>query len=35
METVDERVVRASVGEIFTLARQVEHWPATAGGSSR
>jgi ribosome-associated toxin RatA of RatAB toxin-antitoxin module len=28
METVDERVVRASVGEIFTLARQVEHWPA-------
>lgn len=28
METVDERVVRASVAEIFTLARQVEHWSA-------
>lgn len=28
METVDERVVRASVAEIFTLAKQVEHWPA-------
>ncbi len=28
METVDERVVRAGVGEIFELVRQVEHWPA-------
>ncbi|MCC6928035.1 MAG: SRPBCC family protein [Gemmatimonadaceae bacterium] len=28
METVDERVVRAGVAEIFALARQVEHWPA-------
>jgi ribosome-associated toxin RatA of RatAB toxin-antitoxin module len=28
METVDERVVRASVSEIFSLVRQVQHWPA-------
>ena len=28
METVDERVVRAPVAEIFALARDVEHWPA-------
>jgi ribosome-associated toxin RatA of RatAB toxin-antitoxin module len=28
METVDERIVRASVGDIFALARNVEHWPA-------
>ena len=31
MRTVDERVVRASVDAIFTLARQVEHWPAYLG----
>lgn len=31
METVDERVVRASVADIFALARQVEHWPAYLG----
>ena len=28
METVDERIVRAPVGDIFDLARHVEHWPA-------
>lgn len=28
METVDERVVRAPVERMFTLAREVEHWPA-------
>lgn len=28
METVDERVVRASVADIFALVRTVEHWPA-------
>ena len=28
METVDERVVRASVAAIFALARRVEEWPA-------
>ena len=28
METVDERLVRAPVGTIFALARDVEHWPA-------
>ncbi|HSA57376.1 MAG TPA: SRPBCC family protein [Gemmatimonadaceae bacterium] len=28
METVDERVVRAPVGTIFSLVREVEHWPA-------
>ena len=28
MTTVDERVVRAPVAEIFALARDVEHWPA-------
>jgi len=28
METVDERLVRAPVREIFALARDVEHWPA-------
>jgi len=28
METIDERVVRAGVPDIFALARQVEHWPA-------
>ncbi len=31
METVDERVVRAGVADIFALARQVEHWPAYLG----
>lgn len=31
METVDERVVRAGVAEIFDLARHVEHWPAYLG----
>jgi ribosome-associated toxin RatA of RatAB toxin-antitoxin module len=28
METVDERPVRAPVATIFSLARDVEHWPA-------
>ncbi len=28
MTTVDERLVRAPVGEIFAIARDVEHWPA-------
>ncbi len=28
MTTVDDRVVRAPVAEIFALARDVEHWPA-------
>lgn len=28
METVDERVVHAPIARIFTLAREVEHWPA-------
>src|ERR687883_592538 len=28
METVDEILVRAPVTAIFTLAREVEHWPA-------
>ncbi|MBK6488929.1 MAG: hypothetical protein IPF98_19240 [Gemmatimonadetes bacterium] len=31
METVDERVVRAGIAEIFDLARHVEHWPAYLG----
>jgi len=28
MTTVDERLVRAPVSRIFTIAREVEHWPA-------
>ncbi|GAC1409420.1 MAG: hypothetical protein NVSMB53_01650 [Gemmatimonadaceae bacterium] len=28
MQTVDERLVRASVGAIFELASKVENWPA-------
>jgi ribosome-associated toxin RatA of RatAB toxin-antitoxin module len=28
MVTIDERVVRAPIATIFTLARDVEHWPA-------
>lgn len=28
METVDERVVRAPLRDVFDLARAVEHWPA-------
>ena len=28
METVDERLVRAPVGTIFEIVRQVENWPA-------
>ncbi|GMV09695.1 MAG: hypothetical protein AMXMBFR55_14290 [Gemmatimonadota bacterium] len=31
METVDERIVRASVRDIFALVRDVEHWPAYLG----
>lgn len=27
METIDERLVRAPVGTIFRLVREVEHWP--------
>jgi uncharacterized membrane protein len=28
METVDERLVRTPIEVIFTIAREVEHWPA-------
>lgn len=28
METLDERIVRAPVEAMFTLVREVEHWPA-------
>ena len=28
METVDERVIRAPLRDVFDLARDVEHWPA-------
>jgi hypothetical protein len=28
MTTVDERLVRAPLDRIFTIAREVEHWPA-------
>lgn len=28
MSVVDERLVRAPVDRIFTIAREVEHWPA-------
>jgi hypothetical protein len=28
MTTVDERLVRAPIARIFTIAREVEHWPA-------
>lgn len=31
METVDERIVRARVRDIFALVRDVEHWPAYLG----
>lgn len=31
METVDERIVRADIAEIFDLARRVEQWPAYLG----
>ena len=27
METVDEQIVRADVGDMFKIAREVEHWP--------
>ena len=31
MRTVNERVVRAPLATIFTVARDVEHWPAHLG----